>query len=139
MLRKELKDNGMAVLSVIQAVVTRWNSMFSMLKRLSLIIEPINLVLSKTKHFDLLFSEEEMHVLPDILASLEPFLEITLMFSREDFVTVSLIVPYTTTLLAELKAMKEKNATKIGANFTTCLLAQAERRLLYYEEQSIAR
>lgn len=146
-LRKELSKQNKSYESLITAVVTRWNSLFFMLERLLDAWDAVSLVLTRKKHHDLLLSEEELAVIPDVLILLDHFSVITNVMSQENVVTISSIVPYVTGLLKELEklsGLSEKLPeiplkTVVGKNFSKCLYSQAKRRLLSYEESSIAR
>lgn len=84
----------------------------------------------------LLCTEEELAVVPDILNLLKHFLDITLVMSKENILTINLIVPYTGLIqLLEIATP----ITEVGKEFCKALLGKAQKRLLYYEETSIAR
>ncbi len=138
LLNQELHAEEYEEKSLIQSVVTRWNSLYAMLQRLYDLRQPVTLVLSKNSNtMSLLLSEDEVNVIEDILLVLKPFLEITEIMSSEQVPTISLIIPYTTSLLRELTSVNLN--TESGKLFGQCLLKRAKKRLLTYEEHTVAR
>ncbi|KAK7590111.1 hypothetical protein V9T40_001724 [Parthenolecanium corni] len=136
-LRKELQKLGKTYTSLITAIITRWNSIFLMLQRLYDARDIVNLILTKKSEFEIVLSEGELQCIPDILALLKPFHDITLNMSREDVPTINMVVPYTTGLIKELEFQSPR--TDIGRQFHYCLVSQAKRRLLPYKAGTIAR
>ena len=136
-LRLELKSRKIPESSLIQEVSTRWNSAYAMLERYYKLADAVCVVLVKAGRAELVLRNEELEIIPDILQCLQPFLEITKVVGQEHEPTISLIVPYITSLIKELSVMKVK--TPIGRSFAACLLAQTKQRLLTYEEKTVAR
>lgn len=139
-LRVELKSRNKENRSLIQEVSTRWNSAFAMLERYYELTDAITIVLAKVGKANFLLTEEEQEVIPDLIAVLEPFMEITKVMSQESVPTISLIVPYVSSLLETIEEMMEKKLeTEAGKSFAMCLNSQTKRRLLHYETSTCAR
>lgn len=139
MLRAELKTRNEPERCLVQEVLTRWNSAYAMLERYHKLSDAICVVLVKAGKAEFVLRQEELDIIPDILSCLAPFLEITKVMSQETVPTISLIVPYVTSLIQEMTNMQLTLTTAIGRSFSSCLLSQSRKRLLRYEENTVAR
>ena len=72
-LQEEVKKKYGKELSVIRDCKTRWSSLHSMLDRFLILEEPLNKVLDDLELQKLKLSSEEIQLLRDIVAALEPF------------------------------------------------------------------
>jgi histidinol phosphatase-like PHP family hydrolase len=93
-------------LRLIQDVITRWNSLYQMLKRVVILKNSIKHVLNLREgeaHVDKDLSDEEYHKIDELCSVLEPFFLMTERLSAEKYPTSSLIWPAQIKLYSEVK------------------------------------
>lgn len=88
-------------------------------------------------NYELELCNKELEVIPDILQALKAFLEITKVLGAETTSTISLIIPYITSLLQDLRHITAN--IEAGNVIVSSLHLQAKNRLLKYKESTIAR
>jgi hypothetical protein len=93
------KRLGMKLLVPIKDVKTRWNSVFSMLKRFGELKEAIVLFQTTDHGRDFTFSHDDWLLASDVKKLLEPAFEATVELSGESYVSGSKILPMTKSLL----------------------------------------
>jgi hypothetical protein len=91
---------GMKIRMPIKDVKTRWNSVFSMLKRFGELKDAIVLFQTMESGRDFSFSHADWQMASDVHKLLEPAFEATVELSGEYFVSGSKLLPMTKTLLA---------------------------------------
>lgn len=133
-LKKELQARNLPFRSLLQAVVTRWNSSYFMLERIQQNLDCINIILTRVKNDVPLLTPDEVAAIPDMLTCLKPFVEATKDLSGACYTTISLLIPYTKQILEELKTFKPD--TVCGQNLLQKLIKLTETKLLSYETRS---
>nr|XP_020464748.1 zinc finger BED domain-containing protein 1-like [Monopterus albus] len=108
---------------LIQAIETRWNSVFYMWERLSEQREAVTTALCLLGKSSLCLSEEEWSVIRFSIDALRPFEEATRDISTEKHVSVSKVIPLVS-LLLKSTANSERQGSKLAAE----LSAQCLRR-----------
>uniref|UniRef100_A0A671XLS4 HAT C-terminal dimerisation domain-containing protein n=1 Tax=Sparus aurata TaxID=8175 RepID=A0A671XLS4_SPAAU len=107
--------------TLIQAVETRWNSVFHMWERLSEQKEVVTTVLCLLGKSSLCLSEEEWAVISLSINALRPFEEATREISTEKHVLVSKVIPLVS-LLLRTTATSERQGSKLAAELSVqCL------------------
>jgi hypothetical protein len=95
-------------LRLIQDVITRWNSLYQMLKRVVTLKNSIKRVLNLREgvsHVDKDLSDEEYQKIDELCSVLEPFFLMTERLSAEKYPTSSLIWPAQIKLYSEVKKL----------------------------------
>lgn len=136
-LRAEFAKQNLRFVSLIQSVVTRWNSSYFMLQRIHSALDPINIVSSREKHNLVCLTHSEIEALPEVIKLLKPFADITKILNGNTKVTMSLIIPYTTSVLKELETMQVK--TEMAVTLLSNLVYYTKKKLLKYETMPIPR
>ena len=93
LLEKECQSRGFKYYRLVQSVVTRWNSLYMMLKQIDGCFDCINFVLYSLQSKIEPLTENDRAILTDMLKCLAPFDEATTELSGEQYITVSLIIP----------------------------------------------
>ena len=87
------KDSDMKVSSLIQQVVTRWNSLYHMIERIIENYAAIDIVLyNDESHRNLQLSNDEIDCLKKAMIILKPYLQVTEILSAERYSSSSCIV-----------------------------------------------
>ncbi len=102
--RFEFEKYGLSYTGLIQSVSTRWNSIYYMLQRINEVLNCVTVVQLREKHSLILLTPSEIEALPEVISILKPFADVTAALNGNTFVTISLIIPYTTSLLKELNS-----------------------------------
>jgi hypothetical protein len=92
-----------------QDVPTRWNSVYYMLKRLSVLKVPVNTVLEEFQKQSL--HDNEWHRIAELTRLLEPFEEATVLLSGENYVTISMVQSVVSALLQFCAAFNSDSLT----------------------------
>lgn len=126
------------VLTLIQAVSTRWNSCFDMLERfvkLSALVAKILATKSQTnKNTPDMVPSSQLNVIRDFIALLGPFKEATEEISGANYVTSSLAIPLTT--LVTQVTDQATPSTSLGLIVKKALLKKVEDKLAPLERSS---
>lgn len=138
-LRAEQESSGKnegEVLTLIQAVSTRWNSCFDMLERfvkLSALVAKILATKSQTsKNTPDMVPSSQLNVIRDFIALLGPFKEATEEISGANYVTSSLAIPLTT--LVTQVTDQATLSTSLGLIVKKALLKKVEDKLAPLEQ-----
>lgn len=135
---KLIKEQGENGLHLIQEVLTRWNSTYSMIERLVKLRLYVNNVLtqshsSQNKNKSLILNDNEEKNLNDLIDTLYPFFEITKKLSGEYYSTVSCIVPSVKSLHLSMEAnLKSTESTRFKFNVASNLKKSIEHYLSNY-------
>lgn len=124
------------VLTLIQAVSTRWNSCFDMLERflkLSATVAKI-LTIKSTKHTPDMVATSQLNIIRDIIVLLAPFKQATEDISGANYVTASLAIPITNLLRKELE--QTTSQTDLGISIKNALIKGVEDRLSPLEKNN---
>ncbi|CAD0206467.1 unnamed protein product [Chrysodeixis includens] len=126
------------VLTLIQAVSTRWNSCFDMLERfvkLSALVAKILATKSQTKkNTPDMVPSSQLNVIRDFIALLGPFKEASEEISGVNYVTSSLAIPLTT-LITQVTDQATPS-TSLGLIVKKALLKKVEDKLAPLERSS---
>ena len=105
-------------LKLVQDVATRWNSGFFMLERVLKLRLPITAVLSGAKkkdHRDLLLKDQQWALIEKVIEVLHPFQVATTVFSGQQYVTMSLVLPVVTSLREQMRGGGTKHSQQLNA------------------------
>ncbi|XP_064456877.1 zinc finger BED domain-containing protein 4-like [Ornithodoros turicata] len=103
-LREEQERIGkVPQLKLIKETPTRWNSIFYMLKRILEVWEAPTLTLSKLPRAPSPLSAEDVMLIEDVVAILEPFEEATKLMSGDQYTTISLVIPVVRGTVTEIE------------------------------------
>lgn len=138
MLKKECEARGFKFYRIVQAVCTRWNSLYAMLKRIHECMDCINFVLVTLKSPLECLSEEDSSILTDLLTCLRPFAEATEELGGEKYVTMSLVCLNARILLDQLRTIEKEVTTAAGTMLIKGLIKRSEERLLPYETRTVS-
>ncbi|CAG4996731.1 unnamed protein product [Parnassius apollo] len=140
-LRSEQEVSGMQegeVLTLTQAVTTRWNSCFDMLKRfttLSALVAKILATKSQTsRNTPDMVATSQLNIIRDIVAILGPFKEATEVISGANYVTSSLAIPVTNLIRQAVETLSP--STSLGLIVKEALLKKVQERLVPLQENS---
>ncbi|KAF9422073.1 hypothetical protein HW555_002094 [Spodoptera exigua] len=126
------------VLTLIQAVITRWNPCFDMLERfvkLSALVAKILVTKSQTnKNTPDMVPSSQLNVTRDFIALLGPFKEATEEISGANYVTSSLAIPLTA--LVTQVTDQATPSTSLGLVVKKALLKKVEEKLAPLERNS---
>lgn len=140
-LRAEQESTGKKegeVLTLIQAVSTRWNSCFDMLERfvkLSALVAKILATKSQTnKNTPDMVTTSQLNIIRDLIVLLGPLKEATEEISGANYVTASLAIP----LLNLVYQVTDQStpSTTVGINVKQALLKKIEEKLLPLERNT---
>ncbi|CAK1591562.1 unnamed protein product [Parnassius mnemosyne] len=140
-LRSEQEVSGMQegeVLTLTQAITTRWNSCFDMLKRfitLSALVAKILATKSQTsRNTPDMVATSQLNIIRDIVAILGPFKEATEEISGGNYVTSSLAIPVTNLIRQAVETISP--STSLGLIVKEALLKKVQERLVPLQENS---
>lgn len=102
-------------------------------------IDCITIVLSREKTMLDLLTSYEIKALPEIIDLLKPLADITNMLNGNSKITISLIIPCTTSFLKELNEKSAKMTTEIRKKLADNLIHYTKKRLSSYELNSLTR
>jgi hypothetical protein len=136
-LKKELKLRQKEYSSLIQAVITRWNSTFLLLERFYDALDAIHSALFRLKHKLTLLTPEEISMIPDIIALLQPFAALNDVFSSVNKPTTSLVIPSVKNLVLSMDKLQPLTAP--GKEFKLKLEEGIKSTLLPYEVRNLTR
>ncbi len=105
-LKKECESRNLNYYRIVQSVVTRWNSLYFMLKRIQDCVLCINFVLITMETSIPTITSNDEAVISDLLCCLKPFANATEELSGEKFVSMSLVLHNTEILLEQLEEVK---------------------------------
>lgn len=96
-------------LKLLMDVITRWNSTFDMLERITKLQEPLEAAIGLLHNPVQNLSHEEWRVLPEILQILKPFKQLTEEMSSEKEVTISKVLAGNTSIIRILNNLRNTN------------------------------
>ena len=106
---------------LLQAVETRWNSVFYMWERLSVQKEAVTTVLCLLGTSSLCLSSEKWSVISLSIDALRPFEEATREISTEKHVSVSKVIPLASLLLRAISTSERQGAkAPMSPSFQGC-------------------
>lgn len=133
-LKKECRQRNVPYKKLINSVSTRWNSTYSMVSSVFNILDCIDVVLVRSKATQVpLITEDEREVISDIMECLKPFLECTEELSGQSYVSLSKIIPFSSTLRHGIEEIKRKLKTDASQILAGHLAKLIDDRLLPYE------
>lgn len=141
LLRSEQEASGKKegeVLTLTQAVSTRWNSCFDMLERfvkLSALVAKILATKSQTnRNTPDMVATSQLNIIRDLVAILGPFKEATEEISGANYVTSSLAIPVTNLIRQAVEHISP--STSLGLTVKEALLKKVQERLGPLEKNS---
>jgi len=136
-LRTIQRRNNKTELKLLQEVVTRWNSSYYMLKRISDVRTELAIALNECTRAPPSLTAEEFKAIDEILQLLEPFEVATTTISGESYVTSSLIIPLSRGISAKLISLENKLETVEGQDVLKSLIKSVNERLKPYNTRTV--
>lgn len=129
LLRYQIQTGVAQPKRLLQAVPTRWNSVFFMLERFLELQDALRSTAGLLDRYVPMLSVEEWKICKDLCTILKPLQEVTQQMSGEEYVTGSLIIVFTRVLL---NVYENKIPTTIDPDVATSveiIVGQLKRRL----------
>ncbi|XP_064475601.1 E3 SUMO-protein ligase ZBED1-like [Ornithodoros turicata] len=138
-LREEQERIGkVPQLKLIKESPTRWNSIFYMLKRILEVGEALTLTLSKLPRAPSPLSAEDVMLIEDVVAILEPFEDATKLMSGDQYTTISLVIPVGRGIVTEIEEHIEPTLkTTVAKIVLQELVSSLHRRMDSYEKRDL--
>lgn len=138
-LREEQERIGkVPQLKLIKETPTRWNSIFYMLKRILEVGEALTLTLSKLPRAPSPLSAEDVMLIEDVVAILEPFEEATKLMSGDQYTTISLVIPVVRGIVTEIEEHIEPVLkTEVAKVVLRDWVSSLHRRMDSYEDMDL--
>ncbi|CAH1640754.1 unnamed protein product [Spodoptera littoralis] len=129
LLRYQIQTGVAQPKRLLQAVPTRWNSVFFMLERFLELQEALRSTAGLLDRYILTLSIEEWKICKDLCTILKPLQEVTQQMSGEEYVTGSLIIVYTRVLLTVYENKIPTTIDPDVAISVEIIVGQLKRRL----------
>lgn len=120
------------ILTLVQSVSTRWNSLLDMLERFSTLSAIVAKILASRRNAPDMVTSSELSVIRDLIILLTPFKEATEEISGDRYVTASLAIPIANLLQKGLE--QGKPLTHLGVTVQKSLLHFLTTKLEPLEE-----
>lgn len=136
-LRAIQRRNNKTELKLLQEVVTRWNSSYYMLRRISNVRTELAIAINECTRAPTPLTAENFKAIDEILQLLEPFEIATTTISGENYVTSSLIIPLSRGITAKLISFETQLTIVEGRDVLKSLINSVNKRLKPYNTKSV--